>query len=221
MAKSSQLAIINNEALTEQDVMSAIDLVVEHLRQTNDMTEIIRVSNIMDKINKVSGLAKAKLLWNWSYWYKETGQEEKRGDVFEDMIESETGTKSITAKRYILAWGYIEDCIIPKEIQSRPMDDLIKIATTLDNDYDISKENWKELEKASNSAEVREILRKIKGQEPRKSGVRKVLSRDGSLNLYDSQGGKHFAGYLELKSDDELVQKFIRQFVQNMQVEEK
>ena len=220
MTKQTQLALIEGSALTEQDVMSAIDDVILHLRQTNDMSEIVKVSNIMDKINKVSGLAKAKLLWGWNMWWSETGQETKRGDVFEDMVESETGTKPITIKRYILTWQYIDDLVIPKEVQERRMDDLVKIATTLSQGYDISKDSWKKLARASNSSEVGEILRLIKGKSARKSGLTIVLTRDGSLNAWQNEK-KHFVGYLEVSSEDEVVKKAIQRIVDNSNIQEK
>lgn len=220
MSKNAQLALIDGQALTEQDVMSSIDDVLYELRRTNDMTKVIAVVNIMDKIGRVSGIAKAKLLWGWRGWWDETGQAEKRNDEFVDMVESETGTRPITTKRYILTWNYIEDLTIPKEVQSRPMDDLVKIAITLDHDYDITKDHWKKIAKAANSADVREILREIKGKPPRKSSSQRVLDRNGSLYIY-KDGNRHFVGALEVSSNDEVVQKFIRQLVETMQIQEK
>lgn len=221
MTKDIMLLNVDGKVLTRQSLLNKLDDVIVSLHQTGSDNEIKKAFTAMDEVNKVSGLAKAKLLYGWGNWYGMTNQTEKRNEEFVDMVESETGTKPVTTRRYILTWSYIEDCVIPKELQNRPMDDLVKIATTLDNDHEITAENWKELQRAANSAEVRDILRKIKGQAPRKSSTRKVLNRDGSLNLYDSQGGKHYVGFLEVKSDDELVQKFIRQFIQNLGVEEK
>ena len=221
MAKDITLLNVDGKVLTRQSLLNKLDDVIVNLHQSGSDNEIKKAFTAMEEVNKVSGLAKAKLLYGWGNWYGITDQANKHNEEFVDMVEGETGIKPITTRRYILAWSYIEDCTIPKEVQDRPMDDLVKIATTLDADYDITAENWKEIKRAANSAEVREILRKIKGQEPRKSSTRKVLSRNGSLDLYDSQGGKHFVGNLEVKSDDELVQKFIRQLVQNLGVEEK
>jgi hypothetical protein len=221
VAKDITLLNVDGKILTRQSLLDRLDAAVVSLYQTGGDSEIRKALAAMDAIRNVSGLGYAKLLYGWGNWYTETGQAEKRNDEFVDMIESDYGTRPVTTKRYILTWSYIEDCTIPKEIQNRPMDDLIKIATTLDNDHEITAENWKELNNAANSAEVRDILRKIKGQAPRKSSTRKVLSRNGSLDLYDSTGGKHFVGNLDVNSNDELVLKFIRQLVQNLGVEEK
>lgn len=221
MTKDVQLLNVDGKVLTRQSLLDRLDDVIVSLHQTGSDKEIKKAFTAMEEVNKVSGLAKAKLLYGWGNWYGVTQQAEKRNEEFVDMIESETGTKSVTTRRYILTWSYIEDCTIPKEIQNRPMDDLVKIATTLDADFEITAENWKELKRAANSAEVRDILRQIKGQAPRKSSTRKVLSRNGSLDLFDSEGGRHFVGNLEVNSDDPLVQKFIRQLVQNLGVEEK
>jgi hypothetical protein len=220
MTKDLTLLHVDGKVLTRQSLLDGLDDVVVKLHQTGNEKEIKSALIAMDNVSSVSGIAKAKLLWHWRLWWEETKQSEKRNDKFEDMVESDIGTVPITTRRYTLTWQYIEDCLIPKEVQFRCMDDLIKITHTLDNDYDISKENWKELARASNSADVREILRKIKKQPPRKSGTQKVLTRDGSLNLYDKDG-KHFVGYLEINSEDEVVQKFLRQFIQNMQIQEK
>lgn len=220
MTKSLSLAVVDGSALTEQDVMNGIDTVLSDLWQSNNMSKALGVVAIMDKISKVSGLAKAKLLHGMARWYVETNQEEARGDTFVDAVEADTGTTPVTTKRYVMVWKYIDECVIPKDVQNRRMDDLIKISTVLEHGYDFSKENWKELAKASNSSDVREILRSITGKSPRKSGLRLVIERNGTINAYKDDV-KHFVGHLELDSTDDVVQKAISRIIDNAGIQEK
>jgi hypothetical protein len=218
--KNSQLALVNGDALTEADVMSAIDLVIEELNRSDNDSKVAQVVNIMDKIGQVTGLAKAKLLWGWHDWYSRTKQEAVRGDEFEDMVEAETGTKAITAERYIRTWGYIQDCVIPKEVQSRRMDDLVKISTALSQGYDFTKDQWNKLAKAANSSEVGEIIRNVKGKAPRKSGITLSIDSKGTITVWQNNV-PYFVGYLEIKSEDEPVKKAIRRIIDNSQIQEK
>jgi hypothetical protein len=220
MNKSVSLAVMDGTALTEQDVMNGIDTVLEDLWQTNNLSKALGVVSVMDKISKVSGLAKAKLLHGMDRWYSETKQEEIRGDTFVDAVEADTGTTPVTTKRYVTVWKYIDECTIPKDVQNRRMDDLIKISTVLEHGYDFSKENWKELAKASNSSDVAEILRKITGKSPRKSGMQIVIDRNGTISAYKNET-KYFVGYLEISSENEVVQKAIRRIIDTAGIQEK
>lgn len=212
MTKETQLALVDGSALTEKDVMSSIDTVLQRLYETGNLTNAVKVVNIMDKIGEVSGKAKAKLLWGISQWWTETGQAEKRNDTFLDYMESETGSKSVTVGRYVNVWKYIENEDIPADVRERPMRDLIPIANALSQGHDFSKENWKKLARASNSSDVLDIIRTIKGKSPRKNGLQIVLGRDGSLNAYkDDQ--KYYIGFLEVGDDNEIVQKVISRIV--------
>jgi len=220
MSKDVSLAVIEGKVLTKKDVMERVDDVVVQLRQSNSMSQITKAFNAFDEIDKVSGLAKAKLLWNWELWYKETGQEEKRNDKFEDMVESETGFTRTPTKRYIRVWEHIENNDIPKEIQTRRMDDLIKIATTLSHGFEISKEQWKELEHATTPADVAEILRKVTGKEAKKSGIQGVVESDGGVWAWQN-GKKHYVGFLEINTTDEVAKKLIRRIIDNIGLQEK
>jgi len=214
------LAVIDGSALTKKDIMERVDDVIVELRKTNSMNKITKAFNAFDEIDKVSGLAKAKLLWNWELWYKETGQAEKRNDEFVDMVESETGFTKTPNRRYRMVWKHIENNDIPKEIQSRRMDDLIKIATVLSHGFEISKEQWKELERAATPSDIAETLRKVTGKQPKKSGIWGVLSSDGSLWAWQNNK-KHYVGFLEVNSEDEVVKRFIQRIVDNTGITEK
>ena len=121
MTNDTQLAFVDNKSITERDVMSGIDVVLEMLWQTGNLDNVVKASNSLGRIEEVSGKAKAKLWHGWNRCWVETGQEEKRQDTFEDMMETKTGNKGITVKRYINVWKYIDENVIPKEVQILPM----------------------------------------------------------------------------------------------------
>lgn len=220
MSNDTQLAFVDNKSITERDVMSSIDTVLEMLWQTGNLDNVVKASNSLGRIEEVSGKAKAKLWHGWNRWWVETGQEEKRQDTFEDMMETKTGNKGITVKRYINVWKYIDENVIPKEVQILPMRDLIPIASALAQGFDFEKDQWKKLARASNSSEVRWIIREAKGQQPRKSGLQITLGRDGSLYAWkDNQ--KFYVGVLEVKSENEVVKKAITRIVDGAGVTEK
>jgi uncharacterized protein YcaQ len=112
--------------------------------------------------------------------------------------------------RYVPTWKYIEDCLIPKEIQSRPMRELVPIAMTLKQGYEISKEQWRKIGLCSNDRELDEVLRTVKGKQPRKNARIIKLSRDGSLWGWKNNE-RYFLGYLNVKEaqDNEIIAEFI------------
>lgn len=218
--QDTSLAVIEGKVLTEKNVMDTIDLVVQDMYATNSAKKAMGVISAMDNLGRVTGLAKAKVLWNVNFWYEETGQKEKTGDTFEDYVEGETGTLGITTKRYLSVWQAIEDCVIPKKVQSRRMDDLVKIASALSQGYEFSKDNWKQIERASNSSEVRDIINKIKGKPARKSGITGEIDRAGSIWAWQG-GDRFFIGSLDVTSENPTVKKMIRRIIDNTGLQEK
>jgi hypothetical protein len=204
MKSNKALAVINGNELTTKDFMGSIDNELIHLHDTGDINRATNILSMLDNIDTVSGHAKAKMLWGFSEWWSQNKPDEE----FSDHVESTTGTKTVTVKRYISVWKYIEDYTIPKEIAERPMRELVPIAKTIAQGYNIGKEEWRKIKLCSNDRELADVLRKIKGQAPRKSAKVIKLSRDGSLNLWvDNQ--KKFLGFLEIKSEDKDVQAAI------------
>jgi hypothetical protein len=216
----SELMNINGNSITAHDVMDAVDTVLEVLWQSGNLDNAIKASNSLGMIEEISGKAKAKLWHGWQRWWSETGQDEKRNDTFEDMMEAETGNKAVTVKRYVNVWKYVDECIIPKDVQERPMRDLIPIATALSQGYEFEKDDWKKLARASNSSEVLEIVRTKKGSEPRKSGIQITLDRQGSLWAW-KENKKYYVGVLEVNDTNEVVKKAIQRITDSSGIQEK
>lgn len=204
--KKNQLITVNDVAITEQDFMQGIDNVLIQLHDTGDITYAANVLNGLDKVDNVAGHAKSKLLWGMNEWHKVN----KPNEDFGDYVESVSTTKAITAHRYISVWNHIENLDIPKEIHSRPMRELVPIAKTLDQGYDIGKDGWRKINQCANDGELRDVLRKIKGKSERKSARVIKLDRKGSLWGW-KDNKKYFLGYLNIEEaqKDIVIAEFI------------
>lgn len=192
---SKSLLKLNGQAIAKKDFVSAIDNEIIHLHDTGDINHVMGVINALDEVEGVTGHAKAKLLWASSEWFKVN----VTGENFGDHVESTTSTKKVTVDRYITVWKYVDNNTIPKEIADRPMRELVPIAKTLSQGYDISKEQWRKIGMTTNDGELREVLRSIKGKAERKSAKVLRLERDGSLFLYIKGKAKKFIGFLNIK----------------------
>ena len=208
---SKSLLNLNGQSIAKKDFMSTIDNEIVHLHDTGDINRVMGLLNNLDELDSVTGHAKAKLLFASSEWYKLNVPDENFGD----HVESTTTTKKVTAERYITAWKYVDNNTIPKQVAEMPMRNLVPIAMTLKQGYDISKEQWRKIELTTNDGELRDVLRKIKGKAERKSARVLKLARDGSLYLYKNNK-KKFLGFFDVKAavDDNEIAEEIEKFVQ-------
>jgi len=188
----NKIAVIDGQVLSRKNFLDSIDQEIIHLHDTGDINQVMNVLNGLSAIEDVSGHAKAKLLYASSEWFKQN----KPDDNFSDHVESTTSLTKSTVDRYVLVWKYVEDLTIPKEIAQQPMRNLIPIAKTLSQGYEISKEQWKKIDLCANDGELRDIIRKIKGKPPRKSGNLIYWEKDGSLNSW-KDNKKEFLGWLD------------------------
>lgn len=203
---TSSLLKLNGQAIAKKDFFSAIDNEIVYLHDTGDIEHAMKVLNALDDVEGVTGHAKAKLLWASSEWYKVNVP----GENFGDHVESRTSTKKVTVDRYVLVWKFVDNNTIPKEIAERPMRDLVPIAKTLSQGYDISKEQWRKISLTTNDGELRDVLRKIKGKAEKKSARVIKLTRDGSLYGYKGSQ-KYFLGFLNIRdaAEDIVLAEFI------------
>ncbi len=185
---------LHGQPLSRKDFMSAIDVEIVHLHETGDINRTMNVLNGLDAVEGITGHAKAKLLFGSSEWYKQNKPDEN----FADHVESVSNIKKVTVDRYVLVWRYVEDLTIPKEIAEQPMRNLVPIAKTLSQGYEISKAEWRKIDLCANDGELRDILRKIKGKSERKSARIIKVARDGSIYLWKNNV-KKFLGFLNIK----------------------
>ena len=187
--------------------MSAIDQELINLHDTKDVNRVIRVLDGLGSVEEITGHAKAKLLWGASEWWKQN----KPAEDFADQVTSlSTKISRPTVDRYVLVWGLIEECIIPKEIAEQPMRNLVPIAKTISQGYEISKEQWHKIDLCASDGELRDVLRKIKGKAERKSARVIKLDRQGSLWGW-KDNKRYFLGSLNIQDaeNDKVLAEFI------------
>lgn len=207
-AISPSTVFISGKAISEQDAIEAVELAINELKRTNDLETIDRAEDTLLGLQRISGKALAKLLYDKMVWWKDTEQSETRQCSFEDYESSRHGLKSVVIDRYVVVWERMN--MFPEQFQLRPMRDLIPVAKALEQGYEIDAKMWKALIKATSNAEIVSLMRKVKGKPARKSSRRMTIERDGTIKLWLGIGheGK-FLGYLDLKSKDEDVKQAI------------
>jgi DNA-binding TFAR19-related protein (PDSD5 family) len=210
MSKNSP-AIIDGSQLTRTNFMNAIDNEIVNLHNTGNLVRVMNILQTLDGVQETTGHAKAKLLWGASEWYKEN----ETGENFVDHVTSLTDINKNTVKRYLKVWTYVEDLTIPKELHERPMRDLVPIAMTLSQGFGISKEQWRKIKNTTNDGELRDVLRQVKGKQPKKDAKIIRLSRDGSLYVYIKNQRK-FIGYLN--TQDAETDKDIAEAIEKIKI---
>jgi DNA-binding TFAR19-related protein (PDSD5 family) len=198
---NKSLISLHGQPIGRKDFMQAVDQEIITLHDTSDINRVMTVLNGLDEVEGITGHAKAKLLYASNEWYKQNVQ----GENFGDHVASTTTLKKVTVDRYITVWRYVEDLTIPKEIAERPMRDLVPIAKTISQGYDISKAQWTKIKNTTNDGELRDVLRQIKGKAERKSAKVLRIERDGSLYLYIKGKPKKFIGFLNVKEAEQDV----------------
>lgn len=178
---------------------------------------------ILNKIKTLSaqitltGLALAKLLYRMHEDWSKFGINEG----FTDIVYSYVGKSPTTVDRYIQVWKMYAEGRIPEAFRQAtlvlPIRSQVPIALALRQGHEISDEQWKELTNAPDYSSLREILRKVKHESMRRSGVVFIFKRNGDLVAIDNQGFSHFVGYLNIKeaAQDEVIDRCITRIIDN------
>lgn len=208
---NNQLVILNGQSITEQEIYSGIDDVLVELRETNDLSKADAALQSLDRIENVSGIAKAKLLAGMFEWWMEQENDE---DGFFDHINIMDANKRTYAERLINVWNYQGK--LPQEIKRRTLKEQIPIVSALAQGYEIDDGKWQQLIQSKGESEIRTILREIKTSEPRKSTLTIYLERDGSLNVW-RDGQVYSLGYLDVEEakKNDVVQKAVERIISN------
>jgi len=189
-AISPSTVFISGKAITEKDVLDAIDNVYQNLINSEDFQQVDQTIDTLLGLQRLSGKSLAKLLYMSKYWWIE----HKENENFDDYMESRHGLKKVTIDRYITVWVNIIDGIIPPELASRPMRDLVPIAKALSQGYELTKDVIKRLVKATSNSEIGDILRNVKGKSARKGSRQIRWERDGSIYTWKNNVRK-FCGW--------------------------
>ncbi|MBT7009834.1 hypothetical protein HN960_05380 [Candidatus Peregrinibacteria bacterium] len=193
--------LIDGKTITRKDFESAADDVIRELKETGNVEGVNNALVTLNGLGQFSVFLSCKVLYGYSSWWKDTNQDEIRGDNFFDYITSlqlHGLANPLTIERYINLWEHYERGTLLEEIKNRPLSEQIAIVAVVEDDrYHINDDDWEELVDAANGTEIRRILRKIKGKEPTKGSYVLHLGRDGELYVWH-QGQRVYWGQVKL-----------------------
>lgn len=194
-------------------VFKTIDDIVQHAVATRDGELVIEMILDIKKVNQLSGLGLAWALYkSYLYWHNFD-----IGDDFVDTVEARTGISKDTITYAVEICQLIEST--PDEyvdrIKSKNIMSLRRAAKAYAQGYDIEDEQWEKLADAPDDNTFIKIVRdEIKSEEPRTSLLQVFLERDGTINAWTKEGSG-YVGYLDLESDDPIVQKAVKRIIGN------
>jgi hypothetical protein len=207
--------------ITLMDMLETVDGIIQDAAQGENPELVMNAARSLLGMSKVSGIALAKLLHGMRSIWPQLKVEDVDDKTF---VREQIGVEPITLKRYIQTWDMFAGDYVPKDlaqrIMQRPMKDLIAISACVAHGFEPNKAQWRELASATNNAEVREILRKIKGTPPKKNSVTIMLDKDGTLHVMNGKG-KHFIGNLVLDDKDPLVAKAVARIISHSGIVER
>jgi hypothetical protein len=211
-AISPSTVFISGKAVTEDEALTAVAVALEDLKRSDNIDSIDVAEDTLLGLQRISGKALASLLYGKKEWWKDSKQDDVSKCTFEDYESSRHGLKSTVIDRYVVVWEKMS--LLPEQFQLRPIRDLIPVAKALEQGYEIGKEVWKSLIKATSNAEIVDIIRKVKGKSARKSSRQLKMERDGTIKVWIGTQGK-FVGYLDIKSEDEDVMAAVARILGN------
>ena len=172
---------------TTRDVefLNQVDEVIQRSIIQADPTYAFDFGRSLWKDGHLKGLALAKFLskmgQRWDMF--QMGEVEER---FEDAVSSEIGISPQTVRKYSSMWeNLFENEDIPIEVRKalygKPIKTLLLLTAAARDEDEL---NWGEVVSASTGNEVRDIVRKARGEQTSsKNSLRITLDRSGQLSL--------------------------------------
>ena len=134
---------------------------------------------------------------------------------FWTWVTQATGKHTHTFERYWRVGQLLYEKPERQEVLAeKGLGEIIPIASAHDQGYEFSESDWENIELASNEAEVRAIIRDVKGVEPREGAL--TLSIDSQGTIWAKKNGlSHVVGELYVFKDDETVMQAIKRIRKN------
>jgi hypothetical protein len=211
-AISPSEVFLDGESITEHDLYAQCDYLLKKLDETGNPDEVDNAIDNLIGVQVFSGKALSRLICGQYAWYTKNNP---TGNYFQHYTEKHGG-KQITVQRHVSIGNFLLNPEIPEEIKARNSRDILPIAKALEGGYEIDNTTWEELERAEDDTEIRDILRKTKGKEPRKGSMQIYMEEDGTLTAW-MDGKPYNVGWLNLPDaeSNQVTQKAINRIVEN------
>ena|SRR4030067_2958545 len=203
------LSSLDQSLSTDNDwVLKRVEEIIAEAVAEKDAYKALNLCKTLREISQLSGLGLAKALYliykNWENF--------GLTDNFESVAYEHLGLHKITVTSYVRIWGMFDEKIVPEEyaelLMQHNIKDLLPIANTIAQGYELEEHDWQELAEAPDYSSVQIRCRDIKGQPPRKNSLQLFLNPAGEIWAYQ-QEQRYLIGYLEIESDKETVKKAI------------
>lgn len=202
---------MNDQIMTltvaEEKVFSLIDNAVKKALRHEDMQVLVEQANMLRRQGQVSGLALAKLLYEWREHCDVFGLDL---DDWADTVHAETGLSVQTARKYSTMWEVIfvksrpSDDVL-KRLSGQPIQSLLLMAPAFKEEQ-VSEEDVVRLSNAVDTQEVREIIHEIRGDQTSSNNALIIqVMRDGVLRAKRGDGAYVGIGYLNVNAREDPV----------------
>jgi len=196
-------------------LMNQIDKVMKQSLEQKDVYIALNAGKTMYAIGKAVGKGLAKLLYevqkNWERY--------NINEDYDEIVFDYIGLHKTNVVRYIRVMEMLEENQIPEQyredIGQRNMRELIPIATTISQGYEIDDDEWEKLVDAPDLSTVSKILREdVKEKPMRKGALALYLDDEGSLWAYQDER-RYFVGSLDVQAKEETIKKAIERIVRS------
>ena len=173
----------------------------------------------IERINSITGIAKAKILhYLLSHW-NDFGIQEP----FVEVMQSYSGLSSANViKRYINIWELFASDTIPpeyqEELKQKPINNLTPLISTLNAGYELEDKQWEEVIDADNNWQVQDAMRRVKGSEPTVRSLFYVFDKVSGILYAINQGKKYIVGRLIMTSQEDVVRRAIMRLLERLNV---
>jgi len=198
----------------ELSLYDQVDSLMKDALEADDITLVLARLDRMLQAKELVGKILAKTIYLfYQNWYSFSVS---ASDKFNDVLSS-INLEPNTVKRYLRVWTYYDR--LPEGIQDKVIKELIPITNALHQGYEISGENWEKLERSPNFSETQRIVTQdVKNKESRKSSMRICLDSDNGTYYCWKGGERHNGGFLDVHSEDPVVQEMIARTVERVGV---
>lgn len=173
----------------------------------------------MERINAITGIAKAKVMHYLLQHWNEYGI----NAPFLEVMQQYSGLQSPTViGRYVSIWELFESGTIPDEFQEelkqKPMNILTPLIATLNSGYELNEEQWEETINADSNFQMYEVMREVKGSEPSARSIYFVLDKVSGILYAINQNKKYLIGRLNMASTEDVAKKAIVRLLEKLNV---
>ena len=202
---------------TEKDfswLKDEVDNRLSNAIQSGDLDAAGDLVEGLVKVTKASGKELAKVLYtlntNWNVFNTD--------ETFLEWAYLRSGLHRHTIERYVKVEELFSGESVPEDIKpflaEKNLAELFPIANMVDQGYEPDSDQWKDIILQPDESSIRNKVREIKEQEPRKTALILKIDDMGSIWAI-KEGVRKFIGSLELSDEDEVVQKAIKRIIAN------